>query len=46
MSDCPFCKLIREGKVLVDVDLAVAIADAFPLNPGHTRAPYWRSEGA
>ena len=36
MSDCPFCKLIHEGKVLVDVDLAVAIADAFPLNPGHT----------
>jgi len=33
---CPFCDLIASGHVLVDGGAAVAIADAFPLNPGHT----------
>jgi diadenosine tetraphosphate (Ap4A) HIT family hydrolase len=35
MVDCPFCHLIHTRAIIRDVDLAVAIADAFPLNPGH-----------
>ena len=33
---CPFCERIRAGRVLDERGPAVAIADAFPLNPGHT----------
>jgi diadenosine tetraphosphate (Ap4A) HIT family hydrolase len=32
---CPFCELIARGQVRMDGGAAVAIADAFPLNPGH-----------
>ena len=34
-SDCPFCKL-SPGRVLDSNDHAVAVADAFPVSPGHT----------
>jgi len=32
---CPFCELIARGPVELDGGAAVAIVDAFPLNPGH-----------
>ena len=32
---CPFCARIRLGEVLASTEHAVAIADAFPLSPGH-----------
>ncbi len=32
---CPFCELIARAQVRMDGGAAVAIADAFPLNPGH-----------
>ena len=34
-NPCPFCKLITGGQLLLDRGLAVAVADAFPLTPGH-----------
>ena len=34
-SDCPFCRL-PPGRVLEENGHAVAIADAFPVSPGHT----------
>jgi diadenosine tetraphosphate (Ap4A) HIT family hydrolase len=34
-SDCPFCRL-PAGRVLEENGHAVAIADAFPVSPGHT----------
>ena len=33
---CPFCELIVEGTWLCETTHAVAIADAFPLTPGHS----------
>jgi diadenosine tetraphosphate (Ap4A) HIT family hydrolase len=33
--DCPFCHL-EPGRVLYENDLAIAIADAFPVSQGHT----------
>lgn len=33
---CPFCELIARGVVRLDGGAAVAIADRFPLNKGHT----------
>ena len=35
-SSCPFCTKIANGDVQFTNDLAVAIPDGFPLNPGHT----------
>lgn len=35
-SNCPFCTKIESGDVQFSNDLAVAIPDGFPLNPGHT----------
>jgi diadenosine tetraphosphate (Ap4A) HIT family hydrolase len=32
---CPFCDLIETGRLLLDGGVAVAIADASPLNRGH-----------
>ena len=34
-SECPFCR-IPEERVISQKDLAFAIADAFPVSPGHT----------
>ena len=34
-NDCPFCRL-PAGRVLEENGHAVAIADAFPVSPGHT----------
>jgi diadenosine tetraphosphate (Ap4A) HIT family hydrolase len=34
-SECPFCRL-PAGRVLEENGHAVAIADAFPVSPGHT----------
>lgn len=33
---CPFCARIAEGDVLATFGSIVAIADAYPLTPGHT----------
>lgn len=33
---CPFCDHVRAGRIRVDGQQAVAIADSNPLNPGHT----------
>jgi diadenosine tetraphosphate (Ap4A) HIT family hydrolase len=33
--DCPFCHL-QPARLLEENELAVAIADAFPVSPGHT----------
>jgi diadenosine tetraphosphate (Ap4A) HIT family hydrolase len=33
--DCPFCQLPHD-RVIEHNDLAVALADAFPVSPGHT----------
>jgi diadenosine tetraphosphate (Ap4A) HIT family hydrolase len=33
--NCPFCALVSAGDVLVDGGAMVAIADAYPLSPGH-----------
>ena len=35
MTACPFCTL-DASRILAENPLAVAIADAFPLTPGHT----------
>ena len=35
MPDCPFCH-IDSGRVLDENELALAIADAFPVSNGHT----------
>ena len=34
--DCIFCAKISAGDVLAQEELAAALADAFPLTPGHT----------
>ena len=34
-SSCPFCSRLQAQDLLVENELAVALADAFPLNPGH-----------
>lgn len=34
-SSCPFCARLKREQLLAKNDLAVALADAFPLNPGH-----------
>ena len=36
MDDCPFCLRIANGEVAWSVENAVAFADGYPLNPGHT----------
>lgn len=33
---CPFCKRIDEGEIVLDMPLAVAFPDAYPISPGHT----------
>jgi diadenosine tetraphosphate (Ap4A) HIT family hydrolase len=33
--DCPFCH-VETGRVLAENELAIAIADRFPVAPGHT----------
>ena len=33
---CPFCKRIDGGEVVLDMPLAVAFPDAYPISPGHT----------
>lgn len=35
-EDCPFCQLIQAGILYADFGLVVAIADRFPVAPGHT----------
>jgi len=32
---CPFCDLLDAGRTLAERPLAAAVADAFPLSPGH-----------
>jgi len=34
-DSCPFCSAIRQGSMLETEGTAVALQDAFPLNPGH-----------
>src|SRR5438132_56742 len=34
-SDCPFCRL-PPSRILEENSLAVAVADAYPVSPGHT----------
>lgn len=34
-TDCVFCRLDAERPILLDSDLAFAIFDKFPVNPGH-----------
>jgi diadenosine tetraphosphate (Ap4A) HIT family hydrolase len=34
--NCPFCDRIAAGELLINRRLAVAIADAYPLTPGHS----------
>ncbi len=34
-EDCPFCQRIRSGEFLASSELAVVLADGFPLNLGH-----------
>lgn len=33
---CPFCERLRAGESVLEGELAVAIADAYPVSPGHT----------
>lgn len=35
MADCPFCRRIAASAVVTGNDLAVALADGFPVSPGH-----------
>jgi diadenosine tetraphosphate (Ap4A) HIT family hydrolase len=35
-STCPFCDLVTGDGLLLDRGLAVGVADAFPLTPGHS----------
>lgn len=34
-SNCPFCSLESEGRLLAENELVFAILDRFPVNPGH-----------
>jgi len=34
--NCPFCRRLRAGEIVLEGELAVAIADAYPVSPGHT----------
>lgn len=34
--ECPLCEAIGQSKLLVETGYAVALADAWPLTPGHT----------
>jgi diadenosine tetraphosphate (Ap4A) HIT family hydrolase len=34
-SQCPLCALVDSGAIVINGGLAVAVADAYPLNPGH-----------
>jgi hypothetical protein len=43
-NDCPFCRMTAE-RILASNDHAFAVADAFPLSPGHMliiRGGMWR----
>jgi diadenosine tetraphosphate (Ap4A) HIT family hydrolase len=42
---CPFCRIDRR-RILSESGLAVAITDAFPLNPGHCLVVPWRHVGS
>jgi len=33
--ECPFCSRIRSGDLLLDGGVVVAMADAYPVSPGH-----------
>jgi diadenosine tetraphosphate (Ap4A) HIT family hydrolase len=35
-STCPLCRRLADGEALEQNDLAAALADGYPLNPGHT----------
>jgi diadenosine tetraphosphate (Ap4A) HIT family hydrolase len=35
-SACPLCGLVDQGEYLVENELAVAVADGFPLSDGHS----------
>jgi diadenosine tetraphosphate (Ap4A) HIT family hydrolase len=37
-AECVFCALEVSGRVLLENELALCIADAFPLTPGHSLA--------
>jgi len=36
MTECPFCAKIARAEIVVENALAVALNDAYPVNPGHT----------
>ncbi len=36
MTDCPFCSRIARSEIIISNDLAVALFDNYPVNPGHT----------
>jgi diadenosine tetraphosphate (Ap4A) HIT family hydrolase len=36
MTDCPFCARINRSEFAFGNDLAVALPDEYPVNPGHT----------
>lgn len=36
MPPCPFCARIAAGEIVLAADRAVALADAYPVAPGHT----------
>jgi hypothetical protein len=36
---CVFCSLEASGRVLLENELSLCIADAYPVTPGHSLAP-------
>lgn len=46
MRECPYCRKMRTGEgVVAENELAVALWDQYPLNPGHTLIVPRRHEG-
>ena len=46
VTECPYCRKTRTGEgVVAENELALAITDEFPLNPGHTLIVPRRHEG-
>ena len=39
---CVFCRLDGSGRVLLENELALCIADAYPVTPGHSLVIPWR----
>ena len=44
-AGCVFCALEASGRVLLENELALCIADAYPVTPGHSLV-IWRGHGA